>query len=556
MTAILETIPASRAAIAPLTYRADIDGMRAVAVMLVLIFHFSLVEGAKAGFLGVDIFFVISGFLITTILKRQLDLGTFGLRAFYVNRIRRLAPALLVVLLAVMLAGSLWLFPHELLELLKQALFSQLYVANIYYWQNINYFGLGVHDVFLLHTWSLAVEEQFYLIYPVCLLLLHRYLKKYFWTAIALALLISFALNVLFVDQKPLATFYLLPTRAWELVIGALVSLFAAEWMRSRFVDEMMALIGAALVVVSVTCYRNDFHFPGLYALLPTMGAACLILSGQGHATIISRVLSLRPTVYIGKISYSLYLVHWPINVFAGLLIEHYSSGWRLAMFALSIALAALVYHVVEEPLHHKRYLATQNKLLLSYAAGLVGTVLVFIVVQFSAGLPQRFTNEVARLASYVNDRTASLTECEFHDQPQLNVLSFCQIGTIGRNPTWLVYGDLHAWALYAAFDKWLKANGQASLFIFQHACPPLTGVHLFGDHEDNCFAFDKAVTRFIEGHSDLSNIVLVSTWQQAIEGRLSTSSQTKLSNEESVKLFTDLFSQTIEHLHDLHRSI
>ena len=163
--------------VAPMKYRADIDGMRAIAVLLVLVFHFSLVPAIKAGFLGVDVFYVISGFLITTILRKQLDTGTFSLRNFYINRIRRLAPALLVVLLMVMSAGALWLFPDELIDLSKQALLSQFYVANIYYWRTINYFGLSVHDIFLLHTWSLAVEEQFYLIYPVCIWFLHRYFK-------------------------------------------------------------------------------------------------------------------------------------------------------------------------------------------------------------------------------------------------------------------------------------------------------------------------------------------------------------------------------------------
>jgi peptidoglycan/LPS O-acetylase OafA/YrhL len=537
---------AGRTAIPALKYRADIDGMRAIAVMLVLVFHFSLVTGARAGFLGVDVFFVISGFLITTILKRQLDTSTFSLSAFYVNRIRRLAPALLVVLLMVSSAGALWLFPDQLIELSKQILVSQLYVANFYFWRSINYFGLGVHDVFLLHTWSLAVEEQFYLIYPVCMLLLHRHLKKYFWAAIGLGFLVSFGLNILFVSQKPEATFYLLPTRAWELLMGALVPLVAAKLERTKFIDEMISLLGASLIVIGVTCYRNDFHFPGFYALLPTIGTACLLLSGQGSVTAISKALSWTPIVYIGKISYSLYLVHWPINVFADLLIEDYSREWRVAMFALSIVLAALVYHLVEDPLRHKRYLATRKKLLLGYATGLAVTVSAFVVVHLVGGLPQRFPDEVLRLASYVNDKTAPLTECES---------SFCPIGAEGQSPTWLVYGDSHAWAAHAAFDKWLRLNGQAGLFIFHHSCPPVNGVHLFGD-QGACFAFNRAVMDFIERRTDISNIVLVSIWRQAIEGRLSTSSQTLLTKEQSVQLFTDGFSRTLEYLHSVGRHV
>jgi peptidoglycan/LPS O-acetylase OafA/YrhL len=555
VVAILETSPAERTTVAPLKYRADIDGLRAIAVMLVLVFHFSLVRGATAGFLGVDVFFVISGFLITTIIKRQLDTGTFNVGAFYVNRIRRLAPALLVVLLMTMLAGTLWLFPNELIELSKQALVSQLYVANFYYWRSINYFGLGVHDIFLLHTWSLAVEEQFYLIYPVCIMLLQRYLKKYFWMAIALGFLVSFGLNILFVSQKPEATFYLLPTRAWELLIGALVSLVAGKWVRTKSLDEMISLLGAGLIIIAVTCYQNDFQIPGFFALLPTLGAACLLLSGQGRSTSVSQVLSWKPIVYIGKISYSLYLVHWPINVFAGLLIESYSTGWRLAMFALSIVLATIIYHAVEEPVHRKRFLATKNKLLLSYATGLAATVSVFFVIRLSDGLPYRFPDEVLRLASFANDKAEDLGGCEFTGKPLTTSTSFCQIGTVGQSPTWLVYGDSHAWAAFAAFDKWLRLTGDAGLFIFCSGCPPLNGVHVFGD-KGACFAFNQAVTSFIESQAYLSNIALVSTWRQAIEGRLSTSSQVQPTTEQSVRLFTDQFSQTLKHLHDLGRQV
>lgn len=554
-TVILETGLPAPTANASLEYRADIDGMRAIAVMLVLVFHFSLVPAARAGFLGVDVFFVISGFLITAILKRQLDTGSFGIGRFYVNRIRRLAPALLVVLLMTMSAGALWLLPNELIELSKQALVSQLYVANFYFWRNISYFGLGVHDVFLLHTWSLGVEEQFYLLYPVCILFLHRHLRKYFWAAIVLGFLISFGLNVLFVSQKPEATFYLLPTRAWELLMGALVFLVAGKWVPNKFVAETTGLLGAGLVIIGVAFYRNDFHFPGFYALLPTTGAACLLLSGQGGATSVSRVLSLPPIVYIGKISYSLYLVHWPINVFADLLIEHYSRGWRLAMFALSIVLAAIVYHVVEEPTHHKRYLATKNKLLLGYATGIAVTASVFVIVHLSNGLPQRFPTQVVRLANYANDKEEHLEACDFAGQALRNPGSFCEIGAAGQSPEWLIYGDSHALAAYAAFDKWLRLNGQAGLFIFRHGCPPLNDVHLFGDRGE-CFAFNQAVTRFIESHADLRNIALVSTWRQAIEGRLSMSSQVQPTKEESVQLFADRFSQTLRHLHDLGRQV
>ena len=521
-------------------------------MLLVLVFHFDLVAGSKAGFIGVDVFFVISGFLITSILKRQLDDGTFRIPAFYLGRVRRLAPALIAVLITVWIAGAVLLFPQDFVELSKQVLASQFYVANIYYWRSVNYFGLGGDDVFLLHTWSLAVEEQFYLLYPLMLMGVHRYARKYFWHAIALALAISFALNIAFVARKPEATFYLLPTRAWELLAGALIPLLASNWRRSRGVDEVLGLAGMALIVAGVVSYRPDFRFPGFFALLPVAGAACLLLCGTNRPTGVSRFLALTPIAYVGKISYPLYLVHWPINVFAHRSLgEEYTLAWRLSMFGLSFVLAAAVTHLIEDPIRHKRWLRLDKPLLGAYAAGLAMTVLLVFLVAGSDGIPQRFPAEVNRIASYVNDRSPPLTECEFHGQALEPIGSLCKIGASGKPPTWLVYGDSHAWAAHDAFSQWLAKKGVAGLFIYRHACPPLTGLHLFGD-KGGCFGFNASVTDLLAAHPELGSVVLVSTWRQAAEGFLSTSSDRRLSTKESLALFDVRFSETVKGLHRL----
>lgn len=541
--------------IGPLVYRADIDGMRAVAVMLVLVFHFSLLTQVNAGFLGVDVFFVISGFLITSILLEQLEADSFSFGAFYVGRIRRLAPSLLIVLLVVMLLGSRLLFPSEFIELSKQVLASQFYVANVYYWRTINYFGLGVHDVFLLHTWSLAVEEQFYLIYPAVLVLFRRYFSRQLWLLIAIGFLVSFCLNIMFVVGKPEATFYLLPTRAWELFAGALILPLAAKCTPDRIANEMIGLLGAVLIVIGVTCYRADFRFPGFYALLPTMGAGCLLLSGRFGTTTIARLLGCRPVAHLGKISYSLYLIHWPVNVFASRFIEDYSLKWRISMFAASIVLAEIVYYAVETPVRQRRFLAGKKTLLLGYAGGLVTTVLAVTIVLISRGLPERYPSEVLRLASFVNDRTDALTECELPPQSIATAKLSCRLGAAGQNATWLIYGDSHAWAAQAAFDKWLKLNGQAGLLVFRHACSPVKGIHFIFDTKDSCFLFNESVGHLIESDPRISDIVLVSTWKWPTEGLLSATG-TPLTKSESMQLFTDSFVRTTEYLHGLGRRV
>ena len=551
----IDSPSSAHAAIDTRSYRADIDGMRAIAILLVLTFHFTPVPAGQAGFLGVDMFFVISGYLITSILKRQLDSGTFDLRSFYLNRVRRLVPALTIVLLMVTTVGAVCLFPTEFIELSKQVLASQLYVANFYYWQSINYFGLNAHDVFLLHTWSLAVEEQFYILYPVCLWLLHSRLRKHFWRAIVLGLLLSFGLNVLYVVQKPGATFYLLPFRAWELLLGALVPWFRQWLPRGIVIDQTIGGVGAVLIVVGVVCYPLDHHFPGSYALLPTLGTAALILSGHDHATPVSKILMWRPFVYVGKISYSLYLVHWPLNVFAQLLINNYSLGWRLTIFVLSFALAALVYQTVENPIRRKRYLSNSRRLLLAYGAGLAVASIAVVVINIENGLPQRFPPNVLRLASFVNDSSEPLTECEYAGQPVMSVTSFCHNGIADEVPTWLVYGDSHAWAAHEAFHKWLTLNHQSGLFVFNYGCPPLIDIHIVGDRE-SCFKFNRAVSGFIDSQSTISNVVLVSIWRQAIEGVLTSSSETKTTKQQSVELFARQFSRTVQHLSGLGRKV
>jgi peptidoglycan/LPS O-acetylase OafA/YrhL len=534
-------------------YRTDVDGLRAVAVLLVLVFHFSLVPVITAGFLGVDIFFVISGFLITGILRRQLDSGSLRLATFYTNRIRRLAPALLVTLLAVLLVGLVCLFPGELIELGRQIFVSQFYVANIYFWRNVNYFGLGAHSVYLLHMWSLGVEEQFYIIYPLFLILLNRYLKRYFWRSIFFAFIISFGANALCVEWKPWATFYLLPTRSWQLLLGALVIPLAQYWKRPALVDELIALIGATLIVTSVTFYRKDIPIPGYYALLPTVGAACLLLAGTNYMTYIARFLSLRPIVYIGAISYPLYLVHWPIAVLSGLLILERSNRVNIIMFCLSIVLAGIIYHFVEHPIRKKLWISDQSKLFVYYGTGLALTVSFLTLVFATHGLPGRFPPDIVRLAAYAEDKPPPLVECQNADIVESGIEQ-CRLGVRGKAPTWFVFGDSHAWALHSALDQWLNARGEAALFATRPNCIPLNGVHTFGD-EDSCFIFNRSITRIIENSPNLENILLISTWLEANEW-LSTSTRVVTSKAESLSLFDRYFSSTIEHLSKLNRKV
>lgn len=559
MSATLPTAATAASHPRSLAYRADVDGLRAVAVMLVLVFHFNLFGSGKAGFIGVDVFFVISGYLITSIIRRQLDLGHFALGTFYVNRIRRLAPPLFLVLALTFAAGVLLLFPNNLNELARQVLSSQLYVANVYYWQNINYFNLRADNVWLLHTWSLAVEEQFYLLYPLGLLLVHRYARRFFWPAIAACLVLSFALNLHFVKTKPELTFYLLPTRAWELLAGALLPWVATRLRGGRLTAELLGLAGIVFIALGIALYGPEVKFPGYFALLPVLGACCLILAGEQDQRqgSVSRFLAAAPVVYIGQISYSLYLVHWPINVFAKHLLEDdYSFAWRFSMFLLSIALAALIYIVAEKPFRNRTVLKTTRPLLGTYAAGLMATVLACVAIQATAGWPSRFPADAMRFAAYEKDRPPELPACEFSGQPIPLDRPECRLGDRKATPTWLVFGDSHAWAARAAFDKWLAQKGEAGVFMFRNSCPPLLGVHLWQDVRGNCFGLNQSVEKLLSEQAGLKNVVLVSTWRQAIESALTDTPGKPLTEAESVALFQSRFDATVTRLRALDKRI
>jgi hypothetical protein len=393
--------------------------------------------------------------------------------------------------------------------------------------------------------------------------LVYRYARAFFWLAIAAGLVMSFALNMAFVVAKPEATFYLLPTRAWELLVGALVA-WATIRLPDRYtLDEMLGFVGAALILIAVLIYDRDTPFPGAFALLPTLGSACLLLAGRQHLTWAARILSWSPLVYVGRISYSLYLVHWPINVFASQILPDFgtcpygsapptSVGCasllaRTSMFVLSFVLAAALYHLVEDPIRRRSLLPANGRLLAGYGVGIAATLALFGVLRAGDGFPQRFPADVVRLAAYSDDKTEPLESCEFKGEA-LRAGADCQIGMPGVEPRWLIYGDSHAWAAHAAFDKWLRSHGEAGILLFLHGCPPVEGIYLLG-HKGACNRFNEAILHFLDERPNLSNVVLVSTWRQAREGVVSKSPSVRLSIDNSIRVFSEAFGRTIEHL-------
>jgi peptidoglycan/LPS O-acetylase OafA/YrhL len=302
-------------------YRPEIDGLRALAVLPVLLFHAGL--GMRGGFMGVDIFFVISGYLITTLIARDLQLGCFKMRDFWERRIRRILPAAAVMVIATLIAGAIILLPQSFENLGQSALAQSLMVSNFYFWQQDGYFAAPSDYEALLHTWSLAVEEQFYLILPALLVFLNRKFPARITLVLGLVFLTSLIWSFLGPYLYPTASFYLLPARAWELLLGSLIAIFAIKVPGGRLGAEFLSLAGIVLMVYPMLTYVPTTPFPGIAAISPCLGAALFIVATRKHGTLARQFLSLSPFVFIGKISYSLYLWHWPLLVFGRHLSIH-----------------------------------------------------------------------------------------------------------------------------------------------------------------------------------------------------------------------------------------
>lgn len=338
-------------------YRPEIDGLRALAVVIVVLFHAG-VPWFSGGYVGVDVFFVISGYLITGILLREIRAGSFSYRAFYERRARRILPALLAVLSATLPLAYATMLPEQLESHAAAMLTVFSAVSNVWFWRTSGYFGETAELQALLHTWSLSVEEQFYLFFPLVLTTLLRWRKgRRLVLGLVMLALVSFAVAQWGILRSPVAAFYLIVTRAWELMAGALLasSRFGERGFSRRAANECGAVVGMVAIVASTFLFDSRTPFPGWPALLPVAGTVLLIATARPGGAM-TRLLALRPVVFVGLVSYSLYLWHQPLMVFARLGLEaHDGDAWLLGAGAISLPLAALSWWLVEQPFRSKR---------------------------------------------------------------------------------------------------------------------------------------------------------------------------------------------------------
>jgi peptidoglycan/LPS O-acetylase OafA/YrhL len=490
------------------TYRPDIDGLRAIAVLSVIGFH-AFPRSIPGGFVGVDVFFVISGFLISGLILKALRDGKFSYWGFYARRIRRIFPALVTVVTATLIGGAVLLFPDEYEEVAGEALAGIGFFANFFFWSESGYFDATTQLKPLLHLWSLGIEEQFYIAWPLLLVFLYRRTRHLSWI-IGVLLLASFLWNIATVRTDPTSAFYLPLTRFWELLLGSLLALNAAAASRSssetqplpaagtssrrRSVirPEVISSVGLLLIGAAVFRLNERQPFPGWLALVPTVGA-CLVIAG-GHSRLNRVVLASQGLTFIGLISYPLYLWHWVLLTAVNYVtLGHASHAERLAAIGSSFLFAWLTYVLIETPIRFGKRSRIKVPALAAFAATLAGAA---IVINLSDGAAFRYPANVRRLATFHYDAHRDYREdlCQLNKERPFSELDAQCVDPGKRGSKLLVlWGDSHASALYQGIRSLQAQRGDFRIAQFTAGgCPPLLGIRL--GPRSNCREFSADV--------------------------------------------------------------
>ncbi len=498
-------------------YRPDVDGLRAVAVLAVVLYHAG-VPGISGGFVGVDVFFVISGYLITGIVAREVAAGEFRLARFYERRARRILPALFVVVGVVAVPAAVLLVPQSLAAYGRSAAAAALSVSNISFYRSTDYFSPGAGQLPLLHTWSLGVEEQFYVVLPLYLLLLRRQLVRRPLLVIGPPVLASFVLAVLWTSSGATSEAFYLPFgRAWELGVGAALALGVLPAVRSRLLAAGLVGAGLAAVLASAVLYDDRTTFPGVAALLPVLGAAAVVHGGAVHRVGASRLLSLRPVVFVGLVSYSLYLWHWPVLVLARTVLARDLPLWlSLALLPLMFALAVLSWRFVERPFRRPRSGSGTRRPLLVATAAILAVAAAGSAVLALGGLPGRFSPAVRVLATATDDTNPERARCDSPSLERIRSGDLCVLGAPGMAPTTALVGDSFGDALSPGVVAAAEAQGRSVLVATRAGCRPLVG--LTSVSPECARALDATVAE-VAATPSVTTVVLVGRWSTMVEG-------------------------------------
>lgn len=451
----------------PVPYRKDINGLRAWAVLAVVLFHFKI-PGMSAGFIGVDVFFVISGFLMTAIIIKGLEEGGFSIKKFYIARARRILPALLILIATLLALGWFFLPDQDYKSLATQSAYATGFISNIFFWREAGYFEASSNEKWLLHTWSLAVEAQFYILFPLFVTALWRIKPRLNTITLGLIGLFvtSLALSIVASTWQPQGAFFLLPTRAWELVAGGLAFIFSRNLHLPKKLSSVLFFIGCGLLVIAMLFLSKSYAWPSGWAIFPVLGTVFIIIASQQNSWLTGNVVA----QWLGDRSYSLYLWHWPFMV--GLYYSSLNGSplWTLAAIGASLVLAHLSFHFVEAPTHHylvsKKTKTQAHILILAALAAIIPAAGILTIQQHN-----RIAPEINLAASEASNRNQKAFDCRY--RLFNNSILGCVFGKKTVNA--ILVGDSHSEAVASALE--VSATKENSGYIYYggaHGCPTL----------------------------------------------------------------------------------
>jgi peptidoglycan/LPS O-acetylase OafA/YrhL len=520
-------------------YRADIDGLRALAILSVVAFHAGL-PYIGGGFVGVDVFFVISGYLISSHIVRDLDRGAFSLKSFYERRAKRILPALFVVVVSCYILAALLLAPMELRRFAEQAVSTLTSTSNVYFWRRADYFAPAAETQPFLMTWSLGVEEQFYLFFPLLLIGLSRWSRRVRLLAVAALSAFTLVIAVFQVTRSPVAAFYLLPSRWWELGCGTILGLYecyapATRDHQAQWRQESVGIVGAVLLFWSILAYKSSTEFPGISAAAPVLGAVCLIAARRSWIN--RKLLSVKPLVGIGLVSYSWYLWHWPLLSFA-----RAASGGPIPMYAgvltvlLALLLAVASYYLIEKPFRRR---PTQPRTLLNYGLMSLLVVIPGLTIYLGGGFPQHHPLAAAiEREAILPDRSLCLDSGPFPGK----LSEVCRPDTSPRS-TLAVLGDSHASALARYLRLAGKENGWTVTEYTKSSCPQLGSVtrssprHVESARE--CLSYSSKALEIVVADPHIKTVLLGGFWSAPFGG-IDSSERYVVGNSDPAKVTSE----------------
>ena len=498
-----------------MAYRPEIDGLRAIAVIPVIFFHAGF-EAFKGGFVGVDVFFVISGYLITSIILDEIRVGKFSLLKFYERRARRILPALYFVTLVTLPFAWFWLLPVDIKEFSQSLVAASAFASNFFFWLRTGYFNTANELKPLLHTWSLGVEVQFYLLFPLPFVLLLKYGKRPSVVILFVLAILSLLVAQWFSARHPSAGFFLLPTRGWELLMGAVLATgLPLEMAQHRRKREILSVAGILMIVYAIQRFDANTPYPGFYALVPTVGTAILIACATGH-TLVGRLLGWKPLVGLGLISYSAYLWHQPLFAMARLRsIEPLGLSAFVALTLTALALAFLSWKYIELPFRNGKSIG-RRKLLVFFLAFFS----FFFFFGFFAHITGGYPGRQPQLASILSTKTVNSSRCMNvpNTAAQLAVGDACKMG-MGSAPNMAVIGDSHAGAIFDALDADSKKRPFAFYAMSNGFCAPILNGFRMDRYALDCPAKTQAFMNFVIKSPQVHYVVLFAQWPYYVNG-------------------------------------